>query len=40
MHETKHPEYLAPEVESLKEEDLLEQLGPAQAYSGNFPFGF
>jgi hypothetical protein len=36
----KHPEYLAPEVESMKEEDLLEKLGPAQAYSGNFPFGF
>ena len=34
------PEYRTPEIETIRESDLLEQMGPAQAYTGNFPFGF
>ncbi len=34
------PQYRAPEIETLRDGDLLEEIGPAQAYTGNFPFGF
>ena len=34
------PRYTAPTITSLREEDVLEQVGPAQAYAGNVPFGF
>lgn len=34
------PAYAVPEIQTLREEELLEMIGPAQAYSGNFPFGF
>lgn len=34
------PEYRTPEIETIRESDLLEAIGPAQAYTGNFPFGF
>jgi hypothetical protein len=34
------PEYRTPEIETLRDEDLLEGIGPAQAYTGSFPFGF
>jgi hypothetical protein len=34
------PEYASPVIKSLDESDLLERVGPAQAYTGNFPFGF
>jgi hypothetical protein len=34
------PQYIEPSVKSVSEQELLESAGPAQAYSGNFPFGF
>ncbi len=34
------PAYSTPSVTSLKESEILEEIGPAQAYTGNFPFGF
>jgi hypothetical protein len=33
-------EYVAPSIETLSEAEVLDDLGPARAYSGNFPFGF
>lgn len=33
-------EYVAPEVHSISEAEVLDELGPARAYTGNFPFGF
>ena len=39
-HEARKPEYTVPEVRSIPESELLDQIGPAQAYTGNFPFGF
>jgi hypothetical protein len=33
-------EYVAPEVRSISEAEVLDELGPARAYTGNFPFGF
>ena len=33
-------EYVAPEVRSVSEVDVLDDLGPARAYTGSFPFGF
>lgn len=32
--------YVAPAVETLSDLDILEELGPAQAYTGTFPFSF
>lgn len=32
--------YVPPTISSLREEDVLEQVGPAQAYAGNLPFAF
>lgn len=34
------PAYVPPTIHSLREEEVLEQVGPAQAYSGTLPFGF
>lgn len=33
-------EYTPPTIKSMREEEVLEQVGPAQAYTGNLPFGF
>lgn len=32
--------YVAPEVRSMSEAEMLELMGPAQAYTGSVPFGF
>ena len=32
--------YVAPEIKTMTEEELLERMGPAQAYTGTVPFGF
>jgi hypothetical protein len=32
--------YVSPTITSLREEEVLDQVGPAQAYAGNVPFGF
>jgi len=34
------PEYAAPSISSLRESEVLEAVGPAQAYTGTLPFGF
>jgi hypothetical protein len=34
------PEYKAPEIQTLRDQEVLEAMGPAQAYTGNLPFGF
>lgn len=33
-------EYVEPEVRTVSEAEVLDDLGPARAYSGQFPFGF
>jgi len=33
-------EYVTPEVRSVSEAEVLDDLGPARAYTGAFPFGF
>jgi len=33
-------EYVAPEVRTVSEAEVLDDLGPARAYTGAFPFGF
>lgn len=38
-HETLVP-YVKPAVETLSDREILEEIGPAQAYSGAFPFNF
>jgi hypothetical protein len=32
--------YVAPAITTLSEEQILEELGPAKAYTGNLPFSF
>ncbi len=32
--------YVKPCVETLSDQDILEEIGPAQAYSGALPFSF
>jgi hypothetical protein len=32
--------YVKPAVETLSDREILEEIGPAQAYSGAFPFNF
>ncbi len=32
--------YVKPMVETLSDREILEEIGPAQAYSGAFPFNF
>lgn len=32
--------YVKPAVETLSDREILEEIGPAQAYSGSFPFNF
>jgi hypothetical protein len=34
------PQYQVPVIDSLRDEDLAENVGPAQAYTGSFPFSF
>ena len=34
------PEYASPSISTLREDEVLEEVGPAQAYTGNLPFGF
>jgi hypothetical protein len=34
------PVYVAPSVDTLTEDEVLDNVGPAQAYTGNLPFGF
>jgi hypothetical protein len=34
------PGYSAPTVTTMSEDQVLDQVGPAQAYTGNMPFGF
>lgn len=38
--ETSKISYVAPEVRSVSEAEMLELMGPAQAYTGSVPFGF
>ena len=33
-------EYMAPTITTLSENEVLDKVGPAQAYTGNLPFGF
>lgn len=37
---TDRTEYVRPTVETLSDQDILEEIGPAQAYTGTFPFSF
>ena len=32
--------YIAPDMKSVSESEVLDELGPARAYAGTFPFGF
>jgi len=34
------PDYEPPSIVTMTERELLEELGPAVAYTGNLPFGF
>lgn len=34
------PEYAPPSISTLRESEVLEEVGPAQAYTGTLPFGF
>lgn len=34
------PLYVAPTITTLTEDEVLDEVGPAQAYTGNIPFGF
>lgn len=34
------PAYVQPAVETYGEDQILNEVGPAQAYTGNVPFGF
>jgi len=33
-------EYVAPQIRTVSESEILEAMGPAQAYTGTVPFGF
>lgn len=37
---TERAEYTAPTITTLSETEVLDKVGPAQAYTGNLPFGF
>lgn len=37
---TDRVEYVAPEIRTVSESEILEAMGPAQAYTGTVPFGF
>lgn len=39
-HAETRTDYVEPVIETLRDEDLLETIGPAQAYTGNVPFSF
>ena len=32
--------YVKPTIETMSDRDILEELGPAQAYTGTLPFQF
>lgn len=32
--------YVTPAIETLSDQDILEEVGPAQAYTGALPFQF
>jgi len=32
--------YVRPTIETLSDRDILEEIGPAQAYTGALPFSF
>jgi hypothetical protein len=34
------PEYAPPMITTLREDEVLAEVGPAQAYTGTLPFGF
>jgi len=34
------PLYVAPSIKTLTENEVLDEVGPAQAYTGNLPFQF
>ncbi len=34
------PQYVAPAITTLTEDQVLDEVGPAQAYTGQVPFGF
>ncbi len=34
------PHYVAPKITSLTEDEVLDEVGPVQAYTGSLPFGF
>jgi hypothetical protein len=40
MNDQALPEYRTPEIQTLREEELLRTIGPAHAYTGSVPFGF
>jgi len=40
IHEDNRPEYAPPSISTLRESEVLEEVGPAQAYTGTLPFGF
>jgi hypothetical protein len=37
---TERPAYMAPTITTMTETELLDVVGPAQAYTGSVPFGF
>lgn len=39
-NESTRVEYTTPELRTVSEEEILEVMGPAQAYTGTVPFGF
>ncbi len=40
MNQQTRISYVAPAITTLSEEQILEELGPAKAYTGNLPFSF
>ena len=39
-NKSQRPAYVAPTVTTMNESELLDVVGPAQAYTGSVPFGF
>jgi hypothetical protein len=40
LKQNDRPVYVTPTVATLNEAEVLDEVGPAQAYTGSFPFGF
>jgi hypothetical protein len=40
MDGERKPEYISPTIATYREDEILEEVGPAQAYTGSVPFGF